>query len=250
MNEFPVSTTTRLRTLLVTVAWGALSIPTCGAAGSPAAEAVATIIEAERTLLNEDLVRQQRMAQERSLALRRLGDVYVALDAAIARKDSATLETMIHQVEKAERHRAEQLASERMVVERLRDRLRRISVLQERLVGLGSDDDRISGPLQGRWSVSLLPTGQRGVFNLLQTGAIVSGTYELDGGWTGSLTGTLVDRKVHFIRIDSKLGRSMELEGFLSSDGNRIRGSWQNYDLSGDVQPSGQWTAVRRRESE
>jgi hypothetical protein len=250
MNELPVSTTTLIRPWLVTVALAVLSMSTPGGAASPAAEAVTTIIEAERTLLEEDLVRQQRMAQERGVALRRLDEVYVALDAAVARKDSATLETLIHQVEETERQRAEQLALERMVVERLRDRLRMISVLEERLAGLGEDDDPVSGPLHGRWSVSLLPSGQRGVFNLQQTGAIVSGTYELDGGWTGSLTGTLVGRKVHFIRIDSKLGRSMELEGFLSADGGQIRGSWQTYDLSGDVQPNGQWTAVRNRESE
>jgi hypothetical protein len=51
---------------------------------------------------------------------------------------------------------------------------------------------------------------------------------------------------VHLIRIDSKLGRSMEFEGFLSTDGDAIRGTWESYELSGDVQPSGQWSAVRR----
>ena len=250
MSGIAVSMKPGLGRTLVAVLLTAVSVSAADAPGTPAARAVGAVIEAERTLLEEDLVRQRRMAQERSLALRRLDELYVALDAAIGRKDTATIETMIYQVEETERQRAEQLALERIVVERIRDRLRRITVLAERLAGLDAGDEQNVGPLHGRWTVSLLPTSQRGVFNLEQTGTLVSGTYELDGGWTGSLTGTLVDRKVHLVRIDSKLGRSMELEGFLSSDGNQIRGSWQTYDLSGDVQPNGQWTAVRRRDGE
>jgi hypothetical protein len=92
----------------------------------------------------------------------------------------------------------------------------------------------------------MLPVSQKGVFDLKQEGTIVSGTYSLEGGWTGSLTGTLVGRKVHLVRIDSKLGRSMEFEGFLATDGDTIRGTWQSYDLSNDLQPSGQWSAMRR----
>ena len=63
-----------------------------------------------------------------------------------------------------------------------------------------------------------MPLEQHGLFVLRQAGTLVSGTYELDGGWTGSLQGTLVNRKVFLVRIDSKLGRMMELEGFLSGE--------------------------------
>ena len=60
-----------------------------------------------------------------------------------------------------------------------------------------------------------------------------------------SLQGTLVNRKVYLIRIDSQLGRSMEMEGVLSVEGDRIRGSWLNYDLSAEGGAEGQWTASR-----
>ena len=40
--------------------------------------------------------------------------------------------------------------------------------------------------------------------------------------------------------------RKMELEGFLSSDGNTIRGTWQSTDMAPDLQPFGQWAATRR----
>ena len=77
-------------------------------------------------------------------------------------------------------------------------------------------------------------------------GAVINGTYELEGGWTGSLQGTLVNRKIFLVRIDSKLGKSMELEGYLSSDGERSRGSWLNYELAGSEGATGQWTAERQ----
>ena len=92
----------------------------------------------------------------------------------------------------------------------------------------------------------VMPLNQRGTFSLRQGGTLVSGTYRLGGGWTGSLQGTLVNRKVYLVRIDSKLGKSMELEGFLSSDGKTIRGSWLSYELAGSEGSTGQWSATRR----
>ena len=232
----------------VMVAVTALSIPWAAESSRApdAVDAFIAIIDVERTLLDEDMLRHQRLAQQRALTFNRLQELYVALDAAIQRKDSATMETLVFQVEATERERAEQIGFERLVAERIRDRLRRIVVLEERLEGLDVTVETTVGPLHGRWDVSMLPVSQKGVFDLKQEGTIVSGTYRLEGGWTGSLTGTLVERKVHLVRIDSKLGRSMEFEGFLASDGDTIRGTWQSYDLSTDSQPSGQWSAVRR----
>jgi len=232
----------------VMVAVTAVSIPWAAESSRApdAVDAFIAIIDVERTLLDEDMVRHQRLAQQRGLTFNRLQELYVALDAAIQRKDAATMETLVFQVEATERERAEQIGFERLVVERIRDRLRRIVVLEERLEGLDVAVETAVGPLEGRWDVSMLPISQKGVFNLKQDGTIVSGTYRLEGGWTGSLTGTLVERKVHLVRIDSKLGRSMEFEGFLANDGDTIRGTWQSYDLSTDLQPSGQWSAVRR----
>lgn len=232
----------------VLVAVMALSIPWAAESSRApdAVDAFMAIIDVERTLLDEDMLRHQRLAQQRTLTFNRLQELYVALDAAIQRKDSATMETLVFQVEATERERAEQIGFERLVAERIRDRLRRIVVLEERLEGLDVVVETAVGPLEGRWDVSMLPISLKGVFNLKQEGTIVSGTYRLEGGWTGSLTGTLVERKVHLVRIDSKLGRSMEFEGFLASDGDTIRGTWQSYDLSTDSQPSGQWSAARR----
>ncbi len=235
----------------------ALALAVGALAGLPAApqetgpDAVAALeatLEVERKLLDEDLGRQQSLARERAAGLERLGDLYRALDAAVGRKEAAeALEDILGQIEAAERARAEQLQRERLLVERIRERMRTIALLEEELARLQEQAVARRGPLDGPWDVVLAPLNQRGVFHLRQSGAVVNGTYRLEGGWTGSLQGTLVERKVRLVRIDSQLGRSMELEGFLSADGSQIRGTWLNYDLSGDVPPSGQWVATRHQ---
>jgi len=49
-------------------------------------------------------------------------------------------------------------------------------------------------------------------------------------------------------RIDSKLGRSSDLEGALAPDGRTLRGTWQNFILSGGEPTSGQWVAKKKQE--
>jgi hypothetical protein len=159
------------------------------------------------------------------------------------------IEELAGKVSGAEHERADLARDEEMLVERIQDRLRRIRLLEDRLVGLQDRVQEVAGPLAGRWEVVLLPSGEHGTFALTQSGTLVTGTYQLDGGWSGSLQGTLVNRKVYLERIDSKLGRSAEFEGYLSVDDARIRGTWRSYELSSQEPPSGQWSAVRRAPS-
>jgi hypothetical protein len=93
-----------------------------------------------------------------------------------------------------------------------------------------------------------MPGVNHGVFTLKQTGTIVQGQYLLDGGWRGSLQGTFIDGKIYLQRIDSKLGRSSELDGYLSSDGTSIRGTWRNYNMTDGAASSGSWTASRQED--
>lgn len=214
-----------------------------------AADAVSATLEVERTLLKEDLVRYDRIVAERAQSAARLADLYQSLDSAIRSASpppSATLDDLVAQAEKSEQERAEWLGASRALLERIRDRMRRIDLLEDRLASLQVRASEAAGPMSGRWDVVLLPSNQRGTFALSQHGTLVGGTYSLEGGWTGSLQGTLVNRKVFLIRIDSKMGRSMELEGYLSGDGTQVRGTWLSYELSGKTGAAGQWSAVRR----
>lgn len=217
--------------------------------GTDAVVAVSASVEVERTLLDEDLRRYRQISARRSRAVERLGELYRSLDLAVERDDTAAADlvlTLMDQIEQAERERTMMITSERVLVDRISERQRKIGLLEERIAALEARAEGAAGLLSGQWDVSLLPVDIGGVFTITQSGTLLSGTYRLEGGWTGSLQGTLVNRKVYLVRIDSKLGRSMELEGYLSSDGGRIRGTWLNYELAGETSGTGQWSAVRR----
>jgi len=231
------------------VAGGVLAQDEVAAPDTGPAAAVAADVEVERALLAEDLDRYDRLMRKRDLTNSRLAEIYRTLDAAVRSGVGATPEQMdalLEQLGRTEAERDELLMQGIALVEQIRDRRRRVVLLLEQLELLEGRERQEAGVLSGTWDVVLMPLEQRGLFVLRQTGTLVSGTYELDGGWTGSLQGTLVNRKVFLVRIDSKLGRMMELEGFLSGEATLIRGTWLNYELAGGEGANGHWSAEKR----
>ncbi len=200
-------------------------------------------------MLEEDLARFRAAGRRRTTSLPRLGDLYAALDAALSSTEPGAPErarAVLDQIGPEEVEGARARAVERELAERILGRIRRIALLEQQIAALDRPDEGEAGPVTGVWEVVLLPFSQRGTFTLRQSGTIVGGTYVLDGGFRGSLQGTLVNRKLFLVRIDSSLGRSMELEGFLGADGKSIRGSWLNYELAGTDGGTGPWSAHRR----
>ncbi|HET6278277.1 MAG TPA: hypothetical protein VFG08_05800, partial [Candidatus Polarisedimenticolia bacterium] len=126
----------------------------------------------------------------------------------------------------------------------------RIEILQDRISSLRQRLPADNESLTGTWEVSYLPSGDTGVFTVRQSGTLLVGEYVLEGGWKGSLQGTFVDGTVLLHRIDSKLGRSSDLEGSLSPDGQTIRGRWQNFVLSAGSAANGTWVARKRPQTE
>mgnify|MGYP001084843135 CR=1 FL=1 len=141
-------------------------------------------------------------------------------------------------------------AAARESLRRLRDRIvesrERIQILRERIAGLRRVVPPEPESLSGTWDVTLLPGGDHAVFILRQAGAIVSGEYQQDGGWKGSLQGTLVNNKLLLHRIDSKLGPSSDLEGTVSSDLRSVKGTWQSRVLNDGSASNGAWTGRKR----
>lgn len=125
-------------------------------------------------------------------------------------------------------------------------RRERLGLLAQRIATLEASIPSQREAVTGVWDLTMLPGGEQGIFALFQSGTIVKGQYVLDGPFSGSLDGTLIDRKIMLHRIDSRLGRSMDFSGFLSADGEMIRGSWENYDLSDGQPRTGSWSARRR----
>ena len=105
-------------------------------------------------------------------------------------------------------------------------------------------------PITGTWKVYHEPGGQEGEFYLQLDGTLVQGTYSLDGGWAGSLRGTLVAGKVRLERIDRQIGFAAILYGqLMMSDGHsRLQGRWEATQLSSGLPSAGSWVAERMEE--
>jgi hypothetical protein len=206
------------------------------------------VMEVEQALLTEDLRKMRNLSSDRTqveLQLRTMHSTLAAILGTTAEASVVQAELIFMQIEGAEANRRLIFEAQQNLVSRIIDRKRKLDLMGEQMDDAGSREEPDTGPLTGAWRVVLMPREQNGAFNLIQTGTLVSGTYTLAGGWSGSVQGTLVNRKVYLVRIDSKLGRSMELEGVLSGDGSTISGTWLNYDLGGEGGAQGQWSATR-----
>ncbi len=101
-------------------------------------------------------------------------------------------------------------------------------------------------PLTGAWRFAVEP-GQEGVGYIQQQGTLVTGTYSLSGGFTGSFRGTFVAGKVRLERIDSQYGFAAIFYGRLVGRGKnaRLQGNWEATQLSSGLPSMGTWTATR-----
>lgn len=205
-------------------------------------------LELERKLLTSELAQLERSQEDLRQAcdrMLRLGD-----DLLRAQRDgeeAATLQARSADLRRAEAEvaalvaGAQQLrstvAARRAVIEQLAAEVKRL----EEALAAGSDD------LSGRWQVAIEPGGLRGTFDLRLFGTLVSGVYELAGGWRGSLRGTLVGSTVRLERIDAQMGFMAVYTGRLEVRGQerRIEGTWQATNLAAGLPTAGTWLAQR-----
>ncbi len=106
-------------------------------------------------------------------------------------------------------------------------------------------------PLTGAWHFVVEP-GQEGTAYILQQGTLVTGTYSLSGGFSGSFRGTFVAGKVRLERIDSQYGFAAIYYGRLVGRGrnSRLQGNWEATQLTSGLPSMGNWTATRIVEEE
>lgn len=211
------------------------------------ARAVRDLIHVELELLEGERSRFEGQRGKRSEIADRAKRIRAALDLAAREPDvdAAWLASLVEQLGRAEAERDAVLTAERATMGRIRRRAERVRLLEVELAGLEPTEEA-AGPLTGTWEISVTASGLKGTWELEQSGVLVSGRYEFESGSRGSLQGTMVDGRVHLVRIDSRRGKSMELDGRLSADGRSLRGSFMNYELAGVEPSSGQWTARRR----
>lgn len=121
-----------------------------------------------------------------------------------------------------------------------------IAAIDTQVQRLASGAGGVGAPLTGSWRFVVEP-GQEGVAYLEQQGTLVTGTYTLSGGFSGSFRGTLVAGKVRLERIDSQYGFAAIFYGRLVGRGDnaRLQGTWEATQLASGLPSMGSWTATR-----
>lgn len=125
-----------------------------------------------------------------------------------------------------------------------RTHLEQLDLEVRRLEGAGQAQ---ADELSGRWNVNVEPGGLRGSFDLRLEGTLVNGTYQLSGGWKGSLRGTFIGGSLRLERIDAQLGFVAVYTGRLAGGeaDRRLEGSWEATNLAAGMPVSGTWVGRR-----
>jgi len=228
-----------------------------------AAAALAGILCADTVteVLRADLARERRRLASDATQLaevgRRLqtatGDLATASEAVadLAGRSDSSIEEVARREEAvavAEQEVRTLLDRRRLLVERLLERRRGIALLDAELKG--KRPAATADLLSGRWNVTLEPGEQRGVFRLALDGTLVSGEYTLEGGFSGSLRGTLIGDRLRLERVDSQLGFTTIYFGRLARDGSQLSGTWESTTFGVGAAGAGRWRAQPIKEEE
>ena len=217
------------------------------AGAADAADAARAELTRERRRLAADTTRLSETSRRLEAAVATLTSASRAFAEGAARSDSGgdELSRREEAVADAEQDVRSLLEKRRLLADRILDRRRSIAMLEAE-VAVRKPADSISG----RWTVTVEPGDQRGVFRMSLEGTIISGEYTLEGGYSGSLKGTLINDRLRLERVDSKLGFTSVYLGRLARDGSVIAGTWESTSFGSGGPGSGRWLAVREEEKE
>lgn len=200
-------------------------------------------LQLERKLLALDLVGYREARTREQSTHQAVNEAMQRLDQALAGDSLAlgTLETLFDGLSAA--RAASQIAAERVdwQIQRLQDRMRRISFLEGEAGGGSLRNPSIAG----RWTIQILPQNLTGTYDLRLDGTVVSGNYTVQGGGSGSLRGTFVENRLRLERIDSRGGFDSIFLGTFDPAAQRITGSWTANELASGQPTRGDWSAVR-----
>ena len=213
----------------------------------PASDAARAELARERRRLSADTRTLSEVSRRLETALNQLASASRAVADAAGRNESAAEEILRREesLETSEQEVRLLLERRRLLADRVVERRRSIAALETEL-----QTKRTPDVLSGRWAVTLDPGEQRGVFRIALDGTIVSGEYTLEGGYSGSLRGTLVNDRLRIERVDSKLGFSTVYFGRVTRDGSAIAGTWEATSFGTGSPGSGRWRALREEEKE
>lgn len=134
-----------------------------------------------------------------------------------------------------------------MLNERIWARQKRIEIMEaEKQESKAKEEE--ADPLSGEWQVQIMPQDIKGKFILKLSGTLISGTYELSGGWKGSLKGTLVGNRIRLERIDAEQGFVAIYYGKVDLENFTISGTWESTLFTTGGPITGNWTGRKVRE--
>lgn len=216
-------------------------------AADPAADLTKAELSRERRLLTTDVRALADVSRRLETALSQLASAARAVADGATRADAGPDEILRREdaVESSEQQVRGLLERRRLLADRVVERRRTIAALEADLQVRKPADG-----LSGRWAVTMDPGEQKGVFRMSLDGTLVSGDFTLEGGYSGSLRGTLVNDRLRLERVDSQLGFSTIYFGRLARDGGSIAGTWEATTFGGGAPGSGRWRAVREEEKE
>ncbi|HEX5134737.1 MAG TPA: hypothetical protein VFW81_05040 [Thermoanaerobaculia bacterium] len=224
-------------------------------AGSLLADTVSDVLRAdlarERRRLAVDASQLADVGRRLDTATGDLATASRAVTDLAARADSSVDEIARREdaVASAEQEVRSLLDRRRLLVERLLERRRSVALLEAELRGK-RPASAAPDLLSGRWNVALDPGEQRGVFRLALDGTLVSGEYTIEGGFSGSLRGTLIGDRLRLERVDSQLGFTTIYYGRLARDGREISGTWESTTFGVGAAGAGRWRAQPIKEEE
>jgi hypothetical protein len=212
-----------------------------------AADAARAELVRERKRLAGDIRSLADVTHRLESALAQLSGAARAVGEAAGRADAGPEEIARREeaVSASEQEVRALLERRRLLAERLAERRRTIAALEADL-----SVKKPADALSGRWTVIVEPGEQKGVFRMSLDGTIVSGEYTLEGGYSGSLRGTLVNDRLRLERVDSTLGFSAVYYGRLVREAASISGTWEATSFGGGSPTGGRWRAVREEEKE
>ena len=215
--------------------------------GADASDAARAELARERRRLAADTSRLSDVSRRLETALSQLASASRAVAEAVARLDVGADEVTRREesVADAEQDVRSLLEKRRLIADRIVDRKRSIALLEADLATKKAVD-----VISGRWTVTIELGEQRGVFRMSLEGTIVSGEYTLEGGYAGSLRGTLINDRLRVERVDSKLGFTAVFNGRVARDGGTIGGTWESMTFGTGEPGAGRWLAVREEDKD
>jgi hypothetical protein len=213
-----------------------------------ATDAARAELARERRRLAADSSRLTEVSRRLEAALSDLTEASRAVADAASKAEVGTDEIVRREeaLATAEQEVKTLLERRRVLADRVVERRRTVALLETEIGGKAKPPDAVSG----RWAVLVDPGEQRGVFRMNLDGTLVSGEYTLEGGYTGSLRGTLVNDRLRLERVDSRLGFSAIFFGRVARDAGTISGTWEATTFGTGSAGSGRWRATREEERE